>query len=199
MDGLGPSLRLPPSVCSASSSLSLPSRVSFVCWRPSEGKGSERGGGEDVRERGSGSCIEPSSGLLQPSVSGTESLWGLETSDRPLSSQRVHHSNPLPDGDHGNGVVLHQERGLHGVDRSVGCLLSSPRTRGFSEVPTLHSGGQGVPVQSSVLRTGNGSSGIHQSFSLWSPPGLMPEGFAYSFTSTTGLFWPVRPRRWRDR
>ena len=89
---LRPSSKVIASRSTLSSSFLSFSRVPDLTGQPCEVMGT-REGGIDAGERDSGVCLESHSGLLQPSLPGGEILRGLETGNRPFSTQRVYTTN----------------------------------------------------------------------------------------------------------
>ena len=52
--------------------------------------------------------------------------------------------------------------GLDGVSGLEGCVLAGANAPGFTQVPQVHGGGEGVPVQGTLLRPFHGSASFYQ-------------------------------------
>ena len=127
--------------------------------------------GQSSGGRGSG-CAEQGchragsasiSGLLQPVIRGYESFRGVETGHRPFHSELEDSAGILQDGDTSIRSSLGSSGGLDGVSGLEGCVLAGANAPGFTQVPQVHGGGgEGVPVQGTLLRPFRGSAGFYQ-------------------------------------
>ena len=126
--------------------------------------------GQSSGGRGSGSaeqgCHRAGSAsisrLLQPVILGYESFRGVETGHRPFHSELVDSAVILQDGDTSIRSSLGSSGGLDGVSGLEGCVLAGANAPGFTQVPQVHGGGEGVPVQGTLLRTFHGSASFYQ-------------------------------------
>ena len=126
--------------------------------------------GQSSGGRGSGSAEQGChragstsiSGLLQPVIRGNESFRGVETGHRPFHSELEDSTDILQDGDSSIRSSLGSSGGLDGVSGLEGCILAGANAPGFTQVPQVHDGGEGVPVQGALLRPFHGSAGLYQ-------------------------------------
>ena len=126
--------------------------------------------GQSSGGRGSGSaeqgCLRAGSAsisrLLQPVIHGYESFRGVETSHRPFHSELEDSADILQDGDTSIRSSLGSSGGLDGVSGLEGCVLAGANAPGFTQVPQVHGGGEGVPVQGTLLRPFHGSASLYQ-------------------------------------
>ena len=126
--------------------------------------------GQSSGGRGSGSaeqgCLRAGSAsisrLLQPVIHGYESFRGVETGHRPFHSELEDSADFLQDGDTSIRSSLGSSRGLDGVSGLEGCVLAGANAPGFTQVPQVHGGGEGVPVQGTLLRPFHGSASFYQ-------------------------------------
>ena len=126
--------------------------------------------GQSSGGRGSGSaeqgCLRAGSAsisrLLQPVIHGYESFRGVETSHRPFHSELEDSVDILQDGDTSIRSSLGSSGGLDGVSGLEGCVLAGANAPGFTQVPQVHGGGEGVPVQGTLLRPFHGSASFYQ-------------------------------------
>ena len=126
--------------------------------------------GQSSGGRGSGSAEQGChragstsiSGLLQPVICGNESFRGVETGHRPFHSELEGSTDILQDGDTSIRSSLGPSGGLDGVSGLEGCILAGANAFGFTQVPQVHGGGEGVPVQGALLRPFHGSAGLYQ-------------------------------------
>ena len=115
--------------------------------------------GQSSGGRGSGSaeqgCLRAGSAsksrLLQPVIHGYESFRGVETGHQPFHSELEDSADILQDGDTSIRSSLGSSGGLDGVSGLEGCVLSGVNAPGFTQVPQFHGGGEGVPVQGTLL------------------------------------------------
>ena len=59
-------------------------------------------------------------------------------------------------------VLLYSSGGLDGVSGLEGCVLAGANAPGFTHFPQVHGGGEGVPVQGTLLRPFHGSASFYQ-------------------------------------
>ena len=126
--------------------------------------------GQSSGGRGSGSaeqgCLRAGSAsisrLLQPVIHGYESFRGVETGHRPFHSELEDSADFLQDGDTSIRSSLGSSGGLDGVSGLEGCILAGANAPGFTQVPQVHGGGEGVPVQGTLLRPFHGSASFYQ-------------------------------------
>ena len=59
-------------------------------------------------------------------------------------------------------VLFSVRPGLDGVSGLEGCVLAGANAPGFMQVPQVHGGGEGVPVQGTLLRPFHGSASFYQ-------------------------------------
>ena len=110
-------------------------------------------------------AIEPAplpSGLLQPVVRSDESLRSIEAGHRSLYPESEGSADILQDGDSPICASVSTPWRLDGVSGLEGCVLAGSDASGISQVPQVHGGREGVPVQGSLLWTLHRSSGFHQ-------------------------------------
>ena len=126
--------------------------------------------GQSSGGRGSGSadqgCLRAGSAsisrLLQPIIHGYESFRVVETGHRPFHSELEDSADILQDGDTSIRSSLGSSGGLDGVSGLEGCVLAGANAPEFTQVPQVHSGGEGVPVQGTLLRLFHGSASFYQ-------------------------------------
>ena len=126
--------------------------------------------GQSSGGRGSGSaeqgCLRAGSAsisrLLQPVIHGYESFRGVETGHRPFHSDLEDSADILQDGDTSIRSSLGLSGGLDGVSGLEGCVLAGAIAPGFTQVPQVRGGGEGVPVQGTLLRPFHGSACFYQ-------------------------------------
>ena len=156
--------RLPRPVHGLSSSPSSHTGiVSDIPGRLSSGSSLAARGRGDACQR----CLRnrPRSGprLLQSSLPGGEGDWRLEACDRSLAFERLRPADVVQDGNSRFGAVICQRGGFSIFLGSEGCVLSDPDPRIIEEAVEVHVGGDGLPVQSPVLRSVDCSPGLYQS------------------------------------
>ena len=123
------------------------------------------------------------SGLLQPVVCGNERFGGVETGHRPFHSELVDSTDILQDGDTSICSSLGSSGRLDGVSGLEGCILAGADAPRFTQVPQVHGGREGVPIQGALFRPFHCSTGFYQGqlfFTGW--------GYGFASTSTTGCF-----------
>ena len=102
------------------------------------------------------------SGLLQSVICGNESFRGVETGHRPFHSELEDSTDILQDGDTSICSSLGSSGRLDGVSGLEGCILAGANAPRFTQVPQVHGGREGVPVQGALLRPFHGSTGFYQ-------------------------------------
>ena len=126
--------------------------------------------GQSSGGRGSGSAEQGChragsasiSGLLQPVICGNESFRGVEIGHRPFHSELEDSTDILQDGDTSICSSLGLSGRLDGVSGLEGCILAGANAPGFTQVPQVHGGREGVPVQGALFRLFHGSTGFYQ-------------------------------------
>ena len=93
--------------------------------------------------------------ILQPSLCGSKSHRGLETSDRSKCTKYVLEMPILQDGDAKIHPDLSVQESMDGIHRSQGRLFSCPNPLPIKTIPAVLSSGQGLAVQGSSLRVVN--------------------------------------------
>ena len=86
----------------------------------------------------------------------------METGHRPFHSELEDSADILQDGDTLIRSSLGSSGGLDGVSGLEGCVLAGANAPGFTQVPQVHGGGEGVPVQGTLLRPFHDSAGFYQ-------------------------------------
>ena len=86
----------------------------------------------------------------------------METGHRPFHSELEDSADILQDGDTSIRSSLGSSGGLDGVSGLEGCVLAGANALGFTQVPQVHGGGEGIPVQGILLRPFHGSAGFYQ-------------------------------------
>ena len=107
-------------------------------------------------------CSSPLSGLLQPVICSNESFRCVEAGYRSLTPESEDSPDFLQDGDPPIGTAIGASGGLDGVSGLEGCVLAGSNASGFSQVPQVHGGGEGVPIQGTLLWTLHRTAGFHQ-------------------------------------
>ena len=126
--------------------------------------------GQSSGGRGSGSSDlgchrdgSPSlSGILQSVVCGNESFGSVEAGHRPFHSELEDSTDSLQDGDTAICSSLGSSGRLDGVSGLEGCILAGADAPGFTQVPQVHGGREGVPIQGSLFRSFHCSTGFYQ-------------------------------------
>ena len=126
--------------------------------------------GQSSGGRGSGSadqgCLRAGSAsisrLLQPVIHGYESFRGVETGHRPFHSELEDSADILQNGDTSIRSSLGSPGRLDGVSGLEECVLAGANAPEFTQVPPVHGGGEGVPVQGTLLRLFHGSASFYQ-------------------------------------
>ena len=85
----------------------------------------------------------------------------MEDGHRPLTTESEGADDILQDGDSPVSTSVGTSWRLDGVSRLEGCILAGSDASGISQVPQICGGGEGVPIQSSLLWSLHGSSGFH--------------------------------------
>ena len=86
----------------------------------------------------------------------------METGHRPLHSDLEDSADILQDGDTSIRSSLGSSGGLDGVSGLEGCVLAGANAPGFTQVPQVHGGGEGAPVQGTLLWPFHGSASFYQ-------------------------------------
>ena len=142
----------PSLVCSAPSSQLQPQ---FHPGAGPFGRGVRFGGEEGHRDRAS------FPGVLQSSFCDPQGHRWVASGDRSLTPQRLGGHLPFPYGGCSDRAPVSPGRGLDGIPGSPGCLPPGSGSFIFSLVPEVLRGGLGLPVSCPVLRSLDGSPGVH--------------------------------------
>ena len=102
------------------------------------------------------------SGLLQPVVCGNESFGSVEADHRPFHSELEDSTDILQDGDTSICSSLGSSGRLDGVSGLEGCILAGADAPGFTQVPQVHGGREGVSIQGSLFRSFHCSTSFYQ-------------------------------------
>ena len=102
------------------------------------------------------------SGLLQPVICSNESFGSVEAGHRPFHSELEDPTDILQDGDTSICSSFGSSGRLDGVSGLEGCVLAGSDASGISQVPQVHGGREGVPIQSSLFWPFHGSARLHQ-------------------------------------
>ena len=86
----------------------------------------------------------------------------METGHRPVHSELEGTADILQDGDAPIRSSLGSSGGLDGVSGLEGYVLAGANAPGFTQVPQVHGGGEGVPVQGTLFRPLHGSTSFYQ-------------------------------------
>ncbi|XP_068213210.1 collagen alpha-2(I) chain-like [Palaemon carinicauda] len=130
--------------------------------RPLETGGAAGTGVIHDRQGSIGISGEPRPGVLQQALPCGESNRRVEAGHRPLSPQQVCRKDGLQDG-HAEDSTGGLEGGrFPNVPRPQGRLLSNPRAPLQQEVPQDKVGVPSPSVQNPLLRSVDGSSGVHE-------------------------------------
>ena len=151
--------------------------------------------GQSSGGRGSGSSVQGChcdgssslSGLLQPVVCGNESFGSVEAGHRPFHSELEDSTDILQDGDTSICSSFGLSGRLDGVSGLEGCILAGSDASGFPQVPQVHGGREGVPIQSPLFRSFHGSTSLYQG-----------HGSCVSYSSQDGGTASPVPRRLVD-
>ena len=149
-----------------------------------QGQGSGGRGPVFAGQRSDRACSSSLSGLLQPVVCCDESLRGVGAGHRSLYPEPEGSADILQDGDTPICATVGTSGRLDGVSGLEGCVLAGSNASGISQVPQVHGGREGVPVQGSLLWTLHGSSVFHQG-----------HGSCVSYSSQDGGAASPLPRR----
>ena len=107
-------------------------------------------------------CSSSLSWLLQPVICSDESLRCVEAGHRSLYPESEDSADILQVGDSPICPSVGTPGRLDGVSGLEGCVLAGSDASGTSQVPQVHGGRDGVPVQSSLLWPLHCASGFHQ-------------------------------------
>ena len=102
------------------------------------------------------------SGLLQPVIFCNESFGSMEAGHRPFHSELEDSTDILQDGDTSICSSFGSSGRLDGVSGLEGCVLAGSDASGISQVPQVHGGREGVPIQGSLFWSFHGSASLHQ-------------------------------------
>ena len=138
-------------------------------------------------ERSAGDNPKPRPWLLQPPLPSGESLRRLAPRNRPLSTERVHPTDSVQDGNPKFRPPSSQKERLPSLHRPQGRLLPDPSASRFQETTSLRLERQGLPVQVAMFRTLDRPPGVHESFRCGlflssrpgNPPAAIPGRLAY--------------------
>ena len=97
------------------------------------------------------------SGLLQPVICGNESFGSVEAGYRPFHSELEDSADILQDGDTSTCSSFGSSGRLDGVSGLAGADAS-----GFAQVPQVHGGREGIPIQGSLFWPFHCSTSLHQ-------------------------------------
>ena len=156
-----------------------------------QGQSSGRKGPVFTGQGSDRACSSFFSRLLQPVVCGVESLRSVEAGHRPLTTESEGAADILQDGDSPVRTSVSTHWGLDGVSRLEGCVLAGSDASGISQVPQVHGGREGVPVQGSLLWTLHRSSGFHLGHGSYFPNSSQDRGALTSLSGrlvNSGLF-----------
>ena len=128
-------------------------------------------------------CSSSLSGLLQPVICSDENLR-VEAGHRSLYPESEDSADILQDGDSPICPSIGTPGRLDGVSGLKGCVLAGSDASGISQVPQVHGGRDGVPVQGSLLWPLHRTSGFHQD-----------HGSCVSYSSQDGGAASPLPRR----
>ena len=102
------------------------------------------------------------SGVLQPVICSNKSFGSVEAGHRPFHSELEDPTDILQDGDTSICSSFGSSRRLDGVSGLEGCVLAGSDASGISQVPQVHGGREGVPIQGSLFWSFHGSASLHQ-------------------------------------
>ena len=102
------------------------------------------------------------SGLLQPVICGNESFGSVEAGYRPFHSELEDSADILQDGDTSICSSFGSSGRLDGVSGLEGCVLAGANATGFAQVPQVHGGRDGIPIQGSLFWPFHCSTSLHQ-------------------------------------
>ena len=100
--------------------------------------------------------------LLQPVICSDESLRCVEAGHQFLYPESEDSADILQDGDSPICPSVSTPGRLDGVSGLEGCVLAGSDSSEISQVPQIHGGRDGVPVQGSLLWPIHRASGFHQ-------------------------------------
>ena len=135
--------------------------LSFVHPHVHPGQSLGGGGSLVAGERSDRAGSSSFSGLLQSAVCGYEVLRDVEAGHRLLATESEGSEDFFQDGDSPVCSSLGAERGLDGVSRLDGCILTSSVASGKPQVPQICSIREGVSVQGPLLWALHGSASLH--------------------------------------
>ena len=123
----------------------------------------ERSGrGHDSQEScGADRPRQPVTRVLQQNFCRPQKLRGLETSNRPKSSQQMDRTDQVQDGDTSEYPSGFKPRGMDDINRPKRCLFSHPDPSEVPSVSKICVGGPDSPIQGLVFWTLHGPSSLH--------------------------------------
>ena len=86
----------------------------------------------------------------------------VEAGHRPFHSELEDSTDILQDGDTSICSSFGSSGRLDGVSGLEGCILAGSDAPGFTQVPQVHGGREGVPIQGSLFRSFHCSTGLYQ-------------------------------------
>ena len=114
-----------------------------------------------VRKRSSGKGNKSRvARFLQSTISRSQEIRQMETSDRPITAEQTSAGRTLQDGDTPLHSVGNTAIRLGCVNRLRRCLLPHSDASRISEIPPLYRWSQHLPIQSSSIRSITGSKSI---------------------------------------
>ena len=111
-------------------------------------------------DRSSQSSIFP--GVLLPRVSCHQEKWKVQTSHQSSNPQPNARGSHIQDGNSSLHIVSSSSGRLGHLHRPYGRVLPYTNSKMVPEVPPFRNQQQGLPIPSSSLRFGDGTSHIHQ-------------------------------------
>ena len=161
LGGAGSAGGLCHSVSYSSSFVAGTSHPSFVLSPVHQGESSGAGDSGSVAQRCDRAGV-PDSRVLQLHVRGDQGIWRVEALHRPLHSEQLCGENPILDGDHSVGSLVHSTERLDCFGGPEGHFPSGSYSSFKSQVPAVCSGGQNLAVSGSMFWPHHGASGFHQ-------------------------------------
>ena len=158
----GLAVGIPDSLPSGSHLIQGSHTFSGVLSQLDQGQGS---GGRVSVSAGQGcdrACSPSLSGLLRPVICGNESLGSVEAGHRPFHSELEDSTDILQDGDTSICSSFGSSGRLDGVSGLEGCILAGYCASGFTQVPQVHGGREGVSIQGSLFWPFHCSTGLYQ-------------------------------------
>ena len=100
-------------------------------------------------------------GILQQTISQTETVWGTPSDHRSIRTEHSHPLQPLQDGGHAFDTDGITARRVDFSNRYKGRVPAHPGTQGLQEVPPLHGGYGSVPVQDLTIWSFSSPQDLH--------------------------------------